>query len=212
MALGCAALAWLLAAQEIANHRWLAGIVLGGIVGAIAVWGAYCALSGVRSRVLLFPDRIVVRQLARTRVLNRLEIPGSRVATNGPGFVLVPRGSGHPVQIDWMLKLDEAFFDWLGDLPDLDEGSRQQAEAEIASNARLGATPEERQQTLEKGRRLARPISIVALAVTLWAPFFCDHSHSPSLRIWRWIAGTQALGPKAKREHRFGAFQLVQRA
>jgi hypothetical protein len=170
IALGGAAGAWLITAQGIAGHHWLAAIVLGIVIGAIAVLGAYCALSVLRARLLVFPDRIEIRGLVRTRVLTRDGIVGFRVDIKDAGFVLVPRdGTLRPEKIAATIKLDEAFFDdWPGDLPNLDENDVQQAQAEIASDGRLGATPEERLQALEKGRRLARPINIVALAASLW--------------------------------------------
>lgn len=92
-------------------------------VGALAALGAYCILSVIRSRVLLFPDRIEARYSLRNRVLLRDEILGWRTPTNlDYVFILVARDADRPtIKIDSMIKLDETFCTWIDAFPCLDE-------------------------------------------------------------------------------------------
>ena len=92
-------------------------------LGALAVLGAYCILSVIRSRILLFPDRIEARYSVRTRVLLREEILGWRASTNVDYvFILVPRDADRPaIKTDGVMKLDETFFLWIDAFPCLDE-------------------------------------------------------------------------------------------
>ncbi len=168
MAIGGTAGAWLILTRG--NGEWFAKVLLAVVILALpGLLGIYAVLSALRSRVRLYADRIEVRGLGRTHVLARDEISGSRLDARTLEFVLMPRDSGRrAVKINSMIKFDESFFEWLSDVPDLDEREVQQAESEIASDVRLGATAEARLSELEKWTRFARPVNIVAGVVGLW--------------------------------------------
>ncbi len=116
--------------------------------GGLLLFGAYVALNGLRSRVLLFPDRIEVRYAMIARTLGRHEILGWR-ALHGGGFALMPRDSNSPtLKIAQTIKRDEAFYAWMDNLPWLDEIDQEREEKKLADDPSLGGTPEERSATL----------------------------------------------------------------
>lgn len=161
--------------SRVADQRPSATLVVLSSSALILALGASCIWSVLRNRVLVFPDRIEVRGFLRTRMLGRDQILGTKIDPNPKDarFVLVPRDSAEkPINIDSMIKLDEAFFDWLGDVPYLDDRESQQALAEIANDSTIGATPDERLEALKKGKRLARAINAVGIFSGLWGLFY----------------------------------------
>ena len=83
----------------------------------------FVMLQDVRYRVVLFADRIEVRNLVLTRVLRRDEILGRRlVEVRGSQIIrLVPRGGQRLVRVyPLILKTDSAFWEWMDTVPDLD--------------------------------------------------------------------------------------------
>ena len=141
-----------------------------GLCLVFAVLGIYCLLSTLRSRIVLFPDRIQVEQLSRTEVLDREDLRGWRsLPTSPPGLVLVPRDARRrPVKVAQLFRLDTEFAHWLDTLPRLDSADLRRSKAEIRNNARLGATPRERMQKLAESKRLEKVLAVIGSLVAAW--------------------------------------------
>jgi hypothetical protein len=144
----------------------VAGVVL---VALFVFMGLYGILTAVRSRIVLYPDRMEVREFWRKRVLVRDQFSGWRVLTSTLiGFI--PHQAGQrTVRISQIYKFDDLFKDWLAALPNLDLQENLKSQEDIANNTELGSTPEERMQKLATARRLARWLHLVAFATSLWA-------------------------------------------
>jgi hypothetical protein len=168
LSIGGIAGTWFFSTQSVRNSHsrfWLIGLCLG-----FAALGIYCLLSTFRSRVVLFPDRIEVEELTRTKVISREEIRGWRsLPTSPPGFVLLPKdASRSPIRVAQVFRVDPEFMQWLYALPSLDGQDIRTSKAEIRNNARLGPTPGARMKTLAKGKRLAGIVNGVAVLAVLW--------------------------------------------
>lgn len=143
----------------------VAGVVL---VTFFVFMGLYGILTAVRSRIVLYPDRMEVREFWRKRVLMRDQFSGWRVHT--PTLIaFIPHQAGQrEVRISQIYKFDDLFQDWLAALPNLDLQENLESREDIASNTELGSTPEERLQKLESAGHFARRAEFVAFAVFMW--------------------------------------------
>lgn len=166
--IGGVAGAWYLATEPLRNPQ--ARFWLVGLCAMFGLLGGYCLLSTLRSRVLLYPDRIEVVELTRTTALPRQEIRGWRsIPTSPPGFMLVPRDSSRKaLKVAQVFRLDAEFTEWLYTLPSLDREDARTSKAEIRQNIHLGATPGDRIKTLAKGRRKAAILSALTAVLGLW--------------------------------------------
>ncbi len=160
--------AWFLAAAPPSNNS--SRFLIIGLCFAFAALGVYCILSTLRSRVVLFADRIEVEDLTRTVALKREEIRGWRsLATSPPGYVFVPKdASRRSVKIAQTFPLDVEFGEWLYTLPSLDAKDARESKAEIRNDTRLGATPGERMKKLTKGKRLAGLLTWIGILAIFW--------------------------------------------
>jgi hypothetical protein len=164
--------AWFLATKPLQILQ--ARIWLVGLCCAFGLLGVYCLLWTLRSRVVLFPDRIEVKELTRTTSLSRQEIRGRRsLPSSPPVFLLVPRDSGRvALKVTQVFPLDDELAEWLYTFPSLDREDARLAKTEIRKNIRLGATPGERIKTLAKGRRVAAIFAAISIAVCVWGFVF----------------------------------------
>jgi|SRR5579863_37506 len=147
-----------------------AGELVIGLTGILfALWGVYVFVSVLRSRLLLFSDRIEIHGAIQTRSLARDEILGWRVLPQSAGFALVPRDARQrTAKIAQTLKFDDGFYEWLDSFPCLDVVDQMRVEEEIASDPNLGATTDERLAVLNKWRRLSWWIALIGIVVSLW--------------------------------------------
>jgi hypothetical protein len=149
---------------------WLAASGVGAAVSAV---GAYLVLSMATSKIVLRADAIEIYQLARARTLRRDQIRGWRMVPQprrrgSPNLVFELRGGGRTA-VPWVYQRDAAVAKWLNGLPDLDAEDRQESLREIAANAEIGATPEDRMQALRRAKALAVLVNGAAVAATLWS-------------------------------------------
>lgn len=168
LAIGGAIGAWFSATAAVSStssRLWIVALCL-----VFVVFGIYCVLSTLRSRVVLFADRIEVEELTRTSVLKRDEVLGWRsLPTSPPDYIFVPKdASRRSVKIAQVFPLDSEFAQWLYTLPSLDGEEARESKAEIRNNVRLGATPGERMKKLARGKRLARLFSGIGMFAVFW--------------------------------------------
>jgi len=172
LALGGIIGTWFIATEPLRSAQsrfWLVGLCL-----VFAALGVYCLLSTFRSRVVLFADRIEVEELTHTITLSRDEIRGWRsIPTSPPGFLLLPKDASRgKIKVAQLFPLDPEFAEWMYTLPCLDRDDARTSKAEIRNDARFGETPGERMQTLAKGKRLAKVLTIVSFLAVLWGFLF----------------------------------------
>ena len=148
----------------------ISALVLRAFMLFVAGFGSYVVLSAVKSRVVLYPDRLAVYDVLKTRTLERDQIRGRRFldTQNSPGmFVLVPREGRPKIKIARVYVMDPPFVRWMESLPDLDSQDRKAAEQEIlgpeASPAR-----QEREEALMRARRLCRLLFVLTYGALLW--------------------------------------------
>lgn len=156
-------------------HTLREGILLAGIAFAFLVIGVYLILVAFRSKVVLFEDRIEIHELTRVRAINRRELTGWRLSTETtpPIIVLVPtRPNARTIKLAKIFNVDSVFLDWMGSLKDLDTEDSQKSYQEIADDADIGCTPDQRLDALEAGRRLTKWLSLLALAALAWGIFY----------------------------------------
>jgi hypothetical protein len=140
---------------------------------AFVALGAYLVAAVRVARVVLYEDAIELVELGKgKRRLRRDEIAGRRIVPMQYGqaqLVLELRGAGRkPVKAHWVHETDVVLETWLAALPDLDAEERARAEAELMRSAALGANEAERAQALTRARRVAKVLSGVAIAASVW--------------------------------------------
>lgn len=87
--------------------------------------GCYFVLRGLRQKLILEPEAIMVRYALSSRRLERHEIAGWRKSSGGArgtgltGRTLVPRDDAQKAVAFYGIKTDPAFFAWFGGIPEL---------------------------------------------------------------------------------------------
>jgi hypothetical protein len=129
-----------------------------------------------KTRLVLRRDSVAMHDLFSTRELNRDEIKGFRIEVRSKGAsstVLVPRsGDRRKVNVPHIFDFDDSFYEWLEQFSDIGAEEAAAAQAEMENNSALGATPEERAESLKQARLSARTLSIAAVIVSIWGWFF----------------------------------------
>ncbi len=145
---------------------------LGLLVTASVAFGAWMVAATLRSKVVLTEDAVAVHGLLGVRRLARSDIAGRRLLSLQYGqkvLVLSPKDPrARALKISSTLRTDAVWDAWINTLPDLDAQEAQALEAEVAANAELGQTPEERLARLAAARKLANALSYTTYAVAAW--------------------------------------------
>jgi hypothetical protein len=160
---------------------------------ALMCFGAYLLASVARSKVVLTADAIEVHGILSVRRLARDAIAGRRLqwANRQQGWLLCPKDtSAKPLRVASSTFRADALYDaWINALPDLDAQEARAAEAEIAADPELGATPAERLARLAAGQRLSKAFNIAAIALAVWG-FFYPYPYAAallSLAVLPWL-------------------------
>jgi hypothetical protein len=163
-----------LGAGEEANGPWER--VPFGILGAsLLLLGLYIVALTLKTKVILYPDRIEHYALRTVRSLRREEIKGWRVVwwKYHSTLVLVPRKRElKRLHIILMLKKDEAFDAWMASLPNVDEVERAESAARIVEDQSIAATAEERSDLLAGARNKAKVLNSIAGVAAVWGFFY----------------------------------------
>ncbi len=128
-------------------------------------------LSILRSKVVLFSDRIRVEGLIVVKEFTRAQLRGWRVQPTWPAtLVLQPKDRAlRPAKTALMFTIDDQLGAWLDALPSLDHEEAETSQKEIQNNSRLGATPNQRSAVYRQAKRRARLLSGIAMVASLWA-------------------------------------------
>ena len=148
-----------------------------GIAVLLAGMAAWLPLAALRTRLVLSPDHLDYRDAWRSRRVAFAHIQGWGHTPNtrrGTTLWLKPiAGLGHKLTLSGDMTRDAWFDAWLARLPDLDDGARRAALAQVLDDKRLGATPQDVEPKLERVITISRVVAFAGLAVGfagLWAP------------------------------------------
>jgi hypothetical protein len=140
------------------------------VCGVFVIFGIYAILSALKSRFVLFADRVEDHGVFSTRELRRDQILGRRYLETTPRtLVLVPRDGARQLKIGLTLRTDDVFREWTESLPDLDAQDFKASQEEIAGGPEGRSTREERMQGLAGGKKLAQKLNIAAWVIAGWA-------------------------------------------
>ena len=132
-------------------------LIVAGIVGFFG-FGLWMIAGMLRSKVVLTADAVAVQGIFRVRRLARTDIAGWRLLSLQYGqkaLVLSPKDPRAPtLKIASSMRTDSVWDAWVAALPDLDQQEARALEAEVAANAELGQTPEQRLARLAATRKL----------------------------------------------------------
>lgn len=149
--------------------------LLTAIALLIALAGLAIVLFPWYSKLVLFSDRIVKKELFSTRTLNVRDIAGYRIRTvKGSSYVdLIPSAAGvRKITFTKNFLKDGHFTQWLAQFQNMDEIERHEVEAEIEQDAALGATPEERKRSVARFRKIAAGLAMVYLAGPMYSVIY----------------------------------------
>ncbi|WP_031498429.1 hypothetical protein [Bryobacter aggregatus] len=144
------------------------------MVGICLIFIALCAyliLTTLRSKIVLFADRIEIHELTVTRTLRRDEIAGWRVAANGALILERKQPVGKIVSTALLYNTDADFDLWFAELDNLDLRDEESALNEIANNDSLGSDEQERFQHLAQVKWLTRVLNVLGGVLFVWGTF-----------------------------------------
>lgn len=160
---------WLLGRQAHSPGA-LAGVAL--LVTALGAFSAWMIAGTLRSKVVLTADGVEVHGVIRVRRLARADIAGRRLVSLQYGQKMLVLSARDPcvreLRISSAIRTDAAWAAWVGGLPDLDAEDARALEVEVAANAELGQTPEERLARLGAARKRANALTYASYAVAAW--------------------------------------------
>ena len=183
VALGCLAIFAFVTGREMDGPGERVGF---GLLGALFLWaGLYVSALTLKTKVILYPDRIEHYAVKTVRSLRREEIMGWHVVWMKYFSTLVLKPQKREMKqlrIILMLKRDQAFDYWLTTLPRLDQVERAESAARILEDQSVGATAEERAQLLAGARTKAKVLSWIA-GVAAVEGFFYPRPYEVTMAI-----------------------------
>jgi len=152
----------------------LAGVTL--LAVAVAAFGAWMLAAMLRSKVVLTEDAVEVHGLVRVRRMARADIAGRRLLSLQYGQKVLLLCAKDPrvrdLRIASSMRTDAVWDAWVRALPDLDAQEAQALEAQVAGNAELGQTPQDRLAHLGAAKKLANALNLTTYAVAAWGYFY----------------------------------------
>ena len=149
---------------------------LHGLCLAFLAFGLLTIAYVAAYKITLDADAIALTSLMGSRRLRRSEIEGyqQRVMPHGPPLlVFVPHErQGKAIKMSQVVKIDDRFLQWMAGIPNLDDVQRAAAQAEVESDTKLGATPDERVYRVAQGHRVVREFHIVTVVFCGWLFFY----------------------------------------
>lgn len=145
-----------------------------GISLFFAGMSVYLMLSTLRSKIVLFADRIEIHELTVTHTLVRDEIAGWRLSNDTiPGVLRIERKvpPRRKISTAWIYKADPEFGQWFASLDDLDAREMESAIDEVANDRTLGSSEQERFERLSRAKRAARLLNLSGGVLFAWGAF-----------------------------------------
>ena len=140
---------------------------------------------------VLHADRVEKTKVNGVQVLRRDAVKGLELVgdgDNGEVLQLTPLlGRGKPMRLHRFALKDPVFQAWLDGVRDLTAEAYAASERAVLSDAKFGATPDERARRLARVQQIANAANLIAVGVFFWA---LVHPHP-----YRWAIGAAALMP-----------------
>lgn len=165
-------LTWLTNADEGGGSPLLRSL---GYVLAFLLVGASlsCFISAFQFRVVIAGEQILVRQLFNFLEIRKQDVRGFRTTTRLPvTLILVPKDNSRTIAVPLCFESDDRFWEWIDDLPDLDDEGQLAAEDFVVNNETFGGTETSRREILLQARRADRRLSLLVLAILAWGLFY----------------------------------------
>jgi hypothetical protein len=124
------------------------------------------------SRWRLLADRVETKGPFRERVLPRAKVAGYRLLPSKTIQLESVEGPRHGLSVPLFVVDNPAWAAWFETLENLDAVEFNKELAILEKDARLGATPARRLETLDSLRRLAGRVSLIGVALSLWLLFY----------------------------------------
>lgn len=139
---------------------------------AMVALTTYALIDTFKSKLILLEDRIQKIDVFNVKELKMEEIKGYKRSQRG--IHIVPMDPGLPtIGISLFYKKADELESWLErHYPDLDELAIKNEEQEILLKKEFGRNVEERNQNLQRAKKLAKFLNIFALVVGLWILFY----------------------------------------
>lgn len=157
-------------------HEASGRIVMACLGAAFTGLGGYLIFWLLLSRTVLFPDRIDFRGVFSTKIITREELDGWRVMPTSPPTLVLQQKEGRRFKTSLVFRIDDDLSDWFDSIPSLDEretgASEARVHAEIQKDARLGITPSQKLETLQKAGRTANILSAVSTIAFFWGAIY----------------------------------------
>jgi hypothetical protein len=151
----------------------LDGALLAAIMMLFPLLGLYIFAWALRSRLVIDGTRIEVRGALKEYTAELSQIEGFRTISsrNGDYIVLYLKEGRGKITLAQSFATGDDYRAWFQQLTDLDARDRDALLAEIAQDAELGATPEDRLAALKRAKTLSYVAIAVSLAVAIGVNF-----------------------------------------
>ncbi|MBS0577903.1 MAG: hypothetical protein JSR36_01420 [Proteobacteria bacterium] len=150
-----------------------AGLGLAFFGAVLAAFGGMLVVNAWVSRLLIAGTSLELRELWRTRRIDREEIAGRRsvaASRSTRTLVLQPKDSARkPLRIPQVFATDAYFARWLDPIPDADAAAAAALDAEVANARELGDTPEQRRARFARAKQFANLAVFIGPAI-----YFCS--------------------------------------
>lgn len=157
-------------------------------------FSVYIIALAVRSKLVMDGSRIEVTSAFRERAADQSEIEGYRTIStrNGTYYRVQLKDGRGSFSISRIFDGEDELSAWLGKLTDLDERDRKAILDEIAQNAELGSTPEDRLAALGRARQINIGLSAIAIAAAVGL-YFGPASYALAMASVLAVAALMAL-------------------
>ncbi|WP_348264728.1 hypothetical protein P8935_09355 [Telmatobacter sp. DSM 110680] len=143
------------------------------MIAIFLFFGIYLIALAMRSRVIIDGNRIEIRGAFTNHYAETTEIEGYRTinSRNGNYTQFYLSGGRRPITLSVYFDRDQAFDEWMRNIPNLDKRDRDRILEEISQQEELGATPQERLAALAQAKTYAIFALVIAIAAAVAANF-----------------------------------------
>jgi hypothetical protein len=173
---------WYFAYPEHSHSEWARQVFLVMSV-FLAAGSLYMIVYTLTSRFVLTAETVELSAFLYKRSMRLEDIAGRRVRLNHGTIIvyLFPKqADGSVMKFSPFFRLDENYFRWFNQLPNLDEADRIAALTDIAQEREFGVEEADRLEAWRRARRIARVLNVAGIAAGLWGIFY-PHPYEWSL-------------------------------
>jgi hypothetical protein len=149
-------------------------LVSGLGAGLCGVSAAYCIALRQRYSVTFHPDAIDIAMVFRHRRVTKADVAGWEHSQNDGswgGVISLELRNGKSVELPLARPNDPEIEAWFAGIPNLEAERIANSMDELLADARFGASPEKRFQTLTHERRVAAALTWIGIGTAFWVGF-----------------------------------------